>query len=207
MLLELNLSNKFCNELKWTVQVFFFFWFSFLTNFCSQCLRENKTETWIRIVLNIKPCCGEFYSIWRTFLFDRITLLLVVFQMADIELVKKMLRAVLQANKGGISLPRLQSEYKELTGEQIPHKQMGYNHLDALLASMPSLVHMERSRSGEVCDLFFVILTIVILLKLRKKKKPLGTNFILKWIQSNVCSSYFPGCEARVQSGFNPSLC
>lgn len=71
--------------------------------------------------------------------------------MADVELVKKMLRAVLQANKGGVSLPRLQSEYKELTGEQIPHKQMGYNHLEALLASMPSLVHMERSRSGEVC--------------------------------------------------------
>uniref|UniRef100_H3CNJ0 Tudor domain containing 7 b n=1 Tax=Tetraodon nigroviridis TaxID=99883 RepID=H3CNJ0_TETNG len=69
--------------------------------------------------------------------------------MADVEPVKKMLRAVLQANKGGISLPRLQSEYKELTGEQIPHKQMGYHHLDALLATMPSLVHMERNRSGE----------------------------------------------------------
>uniref|UniRef100_A0A3Q3X0T7 Tudor domain-containing protein 7B n=1 Tax=Mola mola TaxID=94237 RepID=A0A3Q3X0T7_MOLML len=71
--------------------------------------------------------------------------------MADVELVKKMLRAVLQANKGGVSLTRLQSEYKELTGEQIPHKQMGHNHLDALLASMPSLVRVERNRSGEVC--------------------------------------------------------
>ncbi|XP_041820893.1 tudor domain-containing protein 7B [Chelmon rostratus] len=70
--------------------------------------------------------------------------------MADVELVKKMLRAVLQANKGGLSLSRLQSEYKELTGEQIPHKQMGHNHLDALLASMPSLVRMERNRSGEM---------------------------------------------------------
>nr|XP_046236392.1 tudor domain-containing protein 7B [Scatophagus argus]XP_046236393.1 tudor domain-containing protein 7B [Scatophagus argus] len=69
--------------------------------------------------------------------------------MADVELVKKMLRAVLQANKGGVSLSRLQSEYKELTGEQIPHKQLGYDHLDALLASMPSLVRMERHRSGE----------------------------------------------------------
>uniref|UniRef100_A0A3Q3WTN7 Tudor domain containing 7 b n=1 Tax=Mola mola TaxID=94237 RepID=A0A3Q3WTN7_MOLML len=69
--------------------------------------------------------------------------------MADVELVKKMLRAVLQANKGGVSLTRLQSEYKELTGEQIPHKQMGHNHLDALLASMPSLVRVERNRSGE----------------------------------------------------------
>lgn len=74
-----------------------------------------------------------------------------LFQMADGELVKKMLRAILQANKGGISLSRLQSEYKELSGEQIPHKQMGHNHLDALLASMPSVIRMERNRSGEVC--------------------------------------------------------
>lgn len=71
--------------------------------------------------------------------------------MADMELVKKMLRAILQANKGGVSLSRLQSEYKELTGEQIPHKQMGHHQLDALLTSMPSVVRMERSRSGEVC--------------------------------------------------------
>uniref|UniRef100_A0A8D0A719 Tudor domain containing 7 b n=1 Tax=Sander lucioperca TaxID=283035 RepID=A0A8D0A719_SANLU len=70
--------------------------------------------------------------------------------MADVELVKKMLRAVLQANKGGVPLSRLQSEYKELTGEQIPHKQMGHNNLDALLASMPSVVRTERSRSGEM---------------------------------------------------------
>ncbi|XP_075943087.1 tudor domain-containing protein 7B [Anarhichas minor] len=70
--------------------------------------------------------------------------------MADVELVKKMLRAVLQANRGGVSLSRLQLEYKELTGEQIPHKQMGHNHLDALLASMPSVVRTERSRSGEM---------------------------------------------------------
>uniref|UniRef100_A0A7N6ACG5 Tudor domain-containing protein 7B n=1 Tax=Anabas testudineus TaxID=64144 RepID=A0A7N6ACG5_ANATE len=71
--------------------------------------------------------------------------------MADMDLVKKMLPAILQANKGGLSLSRLQSEYKELTGEQIPHKQMGHNNLDALLASMPSVVRMERNRSGEVC--------------------------------------------------------
>uniref|UniRef100_A0A4W6EFW8 Tudor domain containing 7 b n=1 Tax=Lates calcarifer TaxID=8187 RepID=A0A4W6EFW8_LATCA len=70
--------------------------------------------------------------------------------MADGELVKKMLRAILQANKGGVSLSRLQSEYKELSGEQIPHKQMGHNHLDALLASMPSVIRMERNRSGEM---------------------------------------------------------
>uniref|UniRef100_A0A3B4EWP9 Tudor domain containing 7 n=1 Tax=Pundamilia nyererei TaxID=303518 RepID=A0A3B4EWP9_9CICH len=71
--------------------------------------------------------------------------------MADAEVAKKMLRGILQSNKGGVSLSHLQSEYKELTGEHIPHKQMGHSNLDALLASMPSLVRMERSRLGEVC--------------------------------------------------------
>lgn len=71
--------------------------------------------------------------------------------MGDAEVAKKMLRGILQSNKGGVSLSHLQSEYKELTGEHIPHKQMGHSNLDALLASMPSLVRMERSRSGEVC--------------------------------------------------------
>lgn len=99
--------------------------------------------------------------------------------MADVELVKKMLRAVLQANKGGISLPRLQSEYKELTGEQIPHKHMGYNHLDSLLASMPSLVQMERNRSGEVCDLFFFFGLLFIETK-KKKKTTTRDSFYTK---------------------------
>lgn len=71
--------------------------------------------------------------------------------MADVDLVKKMLRVVLQANKGGLSVSRLQSEYKQMTGDLIPHKQMGPNNLDALLSSMPSVVRMERNRSGEVC--------------------------------------------------------
>ncbi|KAG7497216.1 hypothetical protein JOB18_033607 [Solea senegalensis] len=70
--------------------------------------------------------------------------------MADRELVKRMLWAILLANKGGVSLSRLQSEYKELAGEQIPHKQLGHSHLDSLLASMPAVVRMERNRSGEV---------------------------------------------------------
>lgn len=81
--------------------------------------------------------------------------------MADVELVKKMLRAVLLANKAGVALPRLQSEYEELTGEQIPHKQMGHNNLDALLASMTSVVRMERNRSGEVCVCVFGWCSIV----------------------------------------------
>ncbi|KAG9333569.1 hypothetical protein JZ751_011306, partial [Albula glossodonta] len=61
-----------------------------------------------------------------------------------------MLRAVLQSNKSGVSLSRLQSEYKSLTGEFIPHKQMGYPSMEAFLRSMPSVARMEHSRMGEV---------------------------------------------------------
>ncbi|KAG9345457.1 hypothetical protein JZ751_008601 [Albula glossodonta] len=71
-------------------------------------------------------------------------------KMSDVELVKKMLRAVLQSNKNGVSLSRLQADYKALTGDFIPHKQLGYTSLDAFLHSIPSVVKMERNRTGEV---------------------------------------------------------
>ncbi|XP_041926622.1 tudor domain-containing protein 7B isoform X1 [Alosa sapidissima] len=70
--------------------------------------------------------------------------------MADLEPVKRMLRALLQSSKGGVTLGRLQAEYKELTGELIPHKQLGHATLDALLLTMPSVVRMERNRNGEM---------------------------------------------------------
>ncbi|XP_042584261.1 tudor domain-containing protein 7B isoform X1 [Cyprinus carpio] len=70
--------------------------------------------------------------------------------MADEELVKKMVRAVLQSSKSGVSLSHLQVEYKDLTGELIPYKQLGYATLDALLHSMPSVVKLDKGQSGEV---------------------------------------------------------
>ncbi|XP_052416973.1 tudor domain-containing protein 7B isoform X2 [Carassius gibelio] len=70
--------------------------------------------------------------------------------MADEELVKKMVRAVLQSSKSGVSLSNLQVEYKDLTGELIPYKQLGYATLDALLHSMPSVVKLDKGQTGEV---------------------------------------------------------
>lgn len=77
-----------------------------------------------------------------------------IFKMADEELVKKMLRAVLLSGKSGMSLSRLQVEYKDLTGELIPHKQLGYATLDALLQSMSSIVRLDKELSGEVSCFF-----------------------------------------------------
>lgn len=80
--------------------------------------------------------------------------------MADEELMKKMLRAVLLSSKSGISLSRLQVEYKDLTGELIPHKQLGYATLDALLHSLSSVVRLDKEQSGVVRLLHLFIITM-----------------------------------------------
>ncbi|XP_077106775.1 tudor domain-containing protein 7 [Ranitomeya variabilis] len=66
------------------------------------------------------------------------------------ELVAKMLRAVLQSSKSGVALHRLQSEYKNLTGEWIPFKEMGFHALDTYLKSIPAVVRMDIGRVGEI---------------------------------------------------------
>ncbi|KAG8595205.1 hypothetical protein GDO81_001446 [Engystomops pustulosus] len=66
------------------------------------------------------------------------------------ELVAKMLRAVLQSNKNGVALHRVQNEYKALTGEWIPFKEMGFHTLDAFLKAIPTVVRMDIGRTGEV---------------------------------------------------------
>uniref|UniRef100_A0A4W5KNS1 Tudor domain containing 7 a n=1 Tax=Hucho hucho TaxID=62062 RepID=A0A4W5KNS1_9TELE len=65
------------------------------------------------------------------------------------EVFKLMLRAVLQANKNGVSITRLQGEYRSLTGEFIPDRKLGYPSLECFLRSIPSVVRMEN-RMGEI---------------------------------------------------------
>ncbi|XP_004711050.1 tudor domain-containing protein 7 [Echinops telfairi] len=70
--------------------------------------------------------------------------------MLEADLVSKMLRAVLQSHKNGIALPRLQGEYRSLTGDWIPFKQLGHPTLEAYLRSVPAVARVETSRSGEI---------------------------------------------------------
>ncbi|XP_073520666.1 tudor domain-containing protein 7 [Phyllobates terribilis] len=65
-------------------------------------------------------------------------------------LVGNMVRAVLQSNKNGVALHRLQSEYKALTGEWIPFREMGFCALDTYLKSIPTVVRMDIGRVGEI---------------------------------------------------------
>ncbi|XP_063770307.1 tudor domain-containing protein 7 [Pseudophryne corroboree] len=71
-------------------------------------------------------------------------------QETDKEHVAKMLRSVLQSNKHGVLLPRLQSEYKSLTGEWIPFKEMGFHTLEAYVKAIPTVVRIDVNRVGEV---------------------------------------------------------
>uniref|UniRef100_A0A8C3IJI5 Tudor domain containing 7 n=1 Tax=Chrysemys picta bellii TaxID=8478 RepID=A0A8C3IJI5_CHRPI len=65
-------------------------------------------------------------------------------------LIAKMLRAVLQSNKNGIPLPRLQGEYKSLTGDWIPFKQLGHATLEEYLKTVPGVVKIEINKMGEI---------------------------------------------------------
>uniref|UniRef100_A0A4W3I4X0 Tudor domain containing 7 b n=1 Tax=Callorhinchus milii TaxID=7868 RepID=A0A4W3I4X0_CALMI len=73
---------------------------------------------------------------------------------AEKDLVAKMLRAVLQSSKDGVALTRLQTEYKQLTGELISHKQLGFPTLESYLKSMPSVVKF-GVKNGEVITICF----------------------------------------------------
>lgn len=70
--------------------------------------------------------------------------------MQDPEFIAKTLRAVLHAFKSGIPLSELQGEYKSLTGEWIPFRQLGHGTLEGYLQSIPGVVRMEGSKMGEV---------------------------------------------------------
>ncbi|XP_061490188.1 tudor domain-containing protein 7 isoform X2 [Rhineura floridana] len=71
-------------------------------------------------------------------------------KMQEADLVAKMLRAVLQTHKNGVPFSRLQGEYKSLTGDWIPFKQLGHPTLEGYIKSIPGVVRIEIGKTGEV---------------------------------------------------------
>lgn len=71
-------------------------------------------------------------------------------KMQDPELIAKTLRAVLHPFKNGVPLSELQAEYRSLTGEWIPFRHLGHGTLEGYLESIPGVVRMEGSKTGEV---------------------------------------------------------
>uniref|UniRef100_A0A3P8N9D7 Tudor domain containing 7 n=1 Tax=Astatotilapia calliptera TaxID=8154 RepID=A0A3P8N9D7_ASTCA len=71
--------------------------------------------------------------------------------MADAEFVKRILRAVLQSSKDGVSIDNLQSEYRSLCGENIPLEKLGFSKLEDYLRSIPSVVKLEYGMGQLQC--------------------------------------------------------
>ncbi|XP_047434630.1 tudor domain-containing protein 7A [Mugil cephalus] len=71
--------------------------------------------------------------------------------MSDTESIKKMLRAVLQSSKGGVSITSLQSDYRSLCGESIPLKKLGFTKLEDYLRTIPSVVRLEFCKGELKC--------------------------------------------------------
>ncbi|XP_071657959.1 tudor domain-containing protein 7 isoform X3 [Patagioenas fasciata] len=99
-------------------------------------------------------------------------------KMQEPELIAKTLRAVLHPFKNGIPLSELQSEYRSLTGEWIPFRQLGHGTLEGYLESIPRVVRMEGHKMGEVichavaCSETFPIAQLVA--RQRSSKKKMG---------------------------------
>ncbi|VDI55832.1 tudor domain-containing protein 1/4/6/7 [Mytilus galloprovincialis] len=64
--------------------------------------------------------------------------------------VKVMLRSVLTSSKGGVPAHVLQRDYREATFESLPYQKFGYRNLDAFIESMPDVVKISRTPTGEI---------------------------------------------------------
>ncbi|XP_071502487.1 tudor domain-containing protein 7B-like [Diadema antillarum] len=64
--------------------------------------------------------------------------------------IEKVLRSVLISSKGGVPLQKLNNEFKELLGQDIPYKDNGFPSLEAYLRSMPKVVSIRRDHSGQI---------------------------------------------------------
>ncbi|XP_066515805.1 tudor domain-containing protein 7A isoform X2 [Hoplias malabaricus] len=126
--------------------------------------------------------------------------------MADAELVKKMLRAVLQSSKHGVALSQLQCDYHSLTGESIPLRALGFSKLEAFLRSIPSVVRLEKSWTGEivcfaaVCEETAHIAQLVARQKSAKKTRSQLLNFRMRTKSSSLFTHTKPRLSLRQPS-------
>ncbi|XP_063959775.1 tudor domain-containing protein 7A-like isoform X2 [Lytechinus pictus] len=67
--------------------------------------------------------------------------------------IEKVLRSVLISSKGGVPLQKLNYEFKDLLGQDIPYRENGFKNLEAYLRTMPTVCQIKRdpSTGNTVC--------------------------------------------------------
>jgi len=63
---------------------------------------------------------------------------------------KKYLRSALLSTKGGVSAEQVYRDYRDLVGEGIPYRRLGYETLENFLTSVPDVCKISRKPTGEV---------------------------------------------------------
>ncbi|XP_024115808.1 tudor domain-containing protein 7A [Oryzias melastigma] len=129
----------------------------------------------------------------------------------DKESIEKVLRAVLQSCKSGISIRSLQSEFHSLCGENIPLRRLGFQTLEDYLKSIPSVVKLEY-RMGEmmcfacVCEATAHIAELVA--RQKSPKKPARFKNVRYGLKGKPPDPYLPNAIPRFslkQPSYHPS--
>jgi len=63
---------------------------------------------------------------------------------------KKFLRSALLSSKGGLPAEQVYKDYRDLVGEGIPYRRLGYDTLDSFLSAQPDVCRISRRPTGEV---------------------------------------------------------
>ena len=63
---------------------------------------------------------------------------------------KKYLRSALLSSKGGVTAEQVYRDYRDLVGEGIPYRRLGYETLENFLNSVPDVCKISRRPTGEV---------------------------------------------------------
>ena len=63
---------------------------------------------------------------------------------------KKFLRSALISSKGGLPAEQVYRDYRDLVGEGIPYRRLGYETLDSFLSATPDVCRISRRPTGEV---------------------------------------------------------
>ena len=63
---------------------------------------------------------------------------------------KKFLRSALLSSKGGVPAEQVYKDYRDLVGEGIPYRRLGYDTLDSFLSAQPDVCRISRRPTGEV---------------------------------------------------------
>lgn len=63
---------------------------------------------------------------------------------------KRYLRSCLLSTKGGVPAEQVYRDYRELVGEGIPYRRLGFDSLETFLTSVPDVCRISRRPTGEV---------------------------------------------------------